>query len=62
MKKSRFTHPSAPEAGQRLRIPPIIGEDLEIRLAALRDVRRRVALGPAALPSTCLYTFFNAHE
>ncbi len=36
------------------------GAELELRLAALKDARMRVALGPKALPSCLAYTLFNA--
>lgn len=36
------------------------GQELELRLAALKDARTRVALGPKALPSCLAYTLFNA--
>jgi transcription initiation factor TFIID subunit 5 len=38
------------------------GSDIQAEIEALRDSRKRVALGPSSLPSICAYTFHNAQE
>ncbi|KAG0306688.1 Transcription initiation factor TFIID subunit 5 [Dissophora globulifera] len=43
-------------------LPPFKGSDIHAEIEALRDSRKRVALGPTSLPSICAYTFHNAHE
>ncbi|KAF8935653.1 Transcription initiation factor TFIID subunit 5 [Dissophora ornata] len=43
-------------------LPPFKGNDIQAEIEALRDSRKRVALGPSSLPSICAYTFHNAHE
>ncbi|KAF9202625.1 Transcription initiation factor TFIID subunit 5 [Haplosporangium sp. Z 27] len=43
-------------------LPPFKGSDIQAEIEALRDSRKRVALGPSSLPSICAYTFHNAHE
>ncbi|KAF9582390.1 Transcription initiation factor TFIID subunit 5 [Lunasporangiospora selenospora] len=43
-------------------LPPFKGSDIQAEIEALRDVRKRVALGPSSLPSICSYTFHNAHD
>ena len=42
--------------------PTSKGSDIQAEIEALRDSRKRVALGPSSLPSICAYTFHNAHE
>ncbi|KAF9915432.1 Transcription initiation factor TFIID subunit 5, partial [Linnemannia zychae] len=43
-------------------LPPFKGSDIQAEIEALRDARKRVALGPSSLPSICTYTFHNAQE
>ncbi|KAF9956224.1 Transcription initiation factor TFIID subunit 5, partial [Modicella reniformis] len=43
-------------------LPPYKGSDIQSEIEALRDSRKRVALGPSSLPSICAYTFHNARE
>ncbi|KAJ1964707.1 Transcription initiation factor TFIID subunit 5 [Dipsacomyces acuminosporus] len=40
-------------------MPPPRGIDVEHQIASLKALRKRVALGPAALPSICMYTLHN---
>ncbi|KAG0055098.1 Transcription initiation factor TFIID subunit 5 [Gryganskiella cystojenkinii] len=43
-------------------MPPFKGSDIQAEIEALRDSRKRAALGPSSLPSICAYTFHNAHK
>lgn len=43
-------------------MPPPRGADIEQQLANLKALRKRVTLGPAALPSVCMYTMHNANN
>ncbi|KAG0203419.1 Transcription initiation factor TFIID subunit 5 [Mortierella sp. GBA30] len=45
-----------------LPLPPFKGSDIQAEIEALRDSRKRAALGPSSLPSICAYTFHNANE
>ncbi|GAA5808931.1 hypothetical protein MFLAVUS_002330 [Mucor flavus] len=36
--------------------------DIQAELESLSELRKRVSLGSAALPSVCLYTFHNTHD
>ncbi|KAI7889043.1 WD40-repeat-containing domain protein [Mucor mucedo] len=38
------------------------GTDIQAELESLSDLRKRVSLGSAALPSVCIYTFHNTHD
>ncbi|PIA14010.1 WD40 repeat-like protein [Coemansia reversa NRRL 1564] len=40
-------------------LPPARGPEVEQQIADLKALRKRVALGPAALPSVCMYTLHN---
>ncbi|KAJ2315426.1 Transcription initiation factor TFIID subunit 5 [Coemansia sp. RSA 2611] len=40
-------------------MPPPRGVEIEQQIANLKALRKRVALGPAALPSVCMYTLHN---
>ncbi|KAI8140498.1 WD40-repeat-containing domain protein [Fennellomyces sp. T-0311] len=42
--------------------PPYRGTDIEAELESLKDLRKRVSLGSASLPSICCYTFHNTHD
>ncbi|KAF9425867.1 Transcription initiation factor TFIID subunit 5 [Podila epigama] len=42
-------------------MPPFKGSDIQAEIEALRESRKRVALGPSSLPSICAYTFHNTH-
>eukprot|EP00730_Choanoeca_flexa_P003596 TRINITY_DN11450_c0_g1_i4.p1 TRINITY_DN11450_c0_g1~~TRINITY_DN11450_c0_g1_i4.p1 ORF type:complete len:677 (+),score=115.39 TRINITY_DN11450_c0_g1_i4:3-2033(+) len=59
-RKRRKDHDKAPKEHERLKFPPVRGPDAELRRAALKEARNRVALGPEQLPSCCAYTMFNA--
>ncbi|KAF9336107.1 Transcription initiation factor TFIID subunit 5 [Podila minutissima] len=43
-------------------LPPFKGSDIQAEIEALRESRKRVALGPSSLPSICAYTFHNTHD
>lgn len=38
------------------------GTDIQAEIDSLRDLRHRVSLGSASLPSICCYTFHNTHD
>eukprot|EP00056_Hartaetosiga_gracilis_P022120 m.28325 g.28325 ORF g.28325 m.28325 type:complete len:673 (-) comp9461_c0_seq2:54-2072(-) len=61
-KKSRRIpdHPKAPHETQRLSFPPVHSRLLEIKKQMVKDAQQRVHLSGKALPSCCMYTFFNA--
>ncbi|KAJ2818370.1 Transcription initiation factor TFIID subunit 5, partial [Coemansia erecta] len=40
-------------------MPPPRGVEIDQQIASLKALRKRVALGPAALPSVCMYTLHN---
>ncbi|KAJ2159268.1 Transcription initiation factor TFIID subunit 5 [Coemansia sp. RSA 552] len=42
-----------------LPMPPPRGAEIDQQIAHLKSLRKRVALGPAALPSVCMYTLHN---
>ncbi|KAI8068048.1 WD40-repeat-containing domain protein [Gongronella butleri] len=41
---------------------PMDKERVEASLEALKEMRKRVAVGSASLPSVCAYTFYNTHD
>ncbi|KAJ1901180.1 Transcription initiation factor TFIID subunit 5 [Kickxella alabastrina] len=41
-------------------MPPPRGVDVDHQMANLKALRKRIALGPAALPSICMYTLHNS--
>ncbi|KAJ1907313.1 Transcription initiation factor TFIID subunit 5 [Coemansia sp. IMI 209127] len=43
-------------------MPPPRGIEVEQQIASLKAVRKRISLGPAALPSVCMYTLHNANN
>ncbi|KAI9482612.1 WD40-repeat-containing domain protein [Zychaea mexicana] len=43
-------------------LPQYRGTDIEAELESLKDLRKRVSLGSASLPSVCCYTFHNTHD
>ncbi|KAI9250494.1 WD40-repeat-containing domain protein [Phascolomyces articulosus] len=43
-------------------LPQYRGTDIEAELESLKDLRKRVSLGNASLPSICCYTFHNTHD
>ncbi|KAI8320440.1 WD40 repeat-like protein [Martensiomyces pterosporus] len=43
-------------------MPPPRGADVEHQIASLKALRKRIALGPAALPSICMYTLHNTNS
>ncbi|KAG0270202.1 Transcription initiation factor TFIID subunit 5 [Actinomortierella ambigua] len=43
-------------------LPPLKGSDIQAEIELLRDLRKRVSLGPGALPSICAYTFHNTND
>ncbi|RUP30964.1 WD40 associated region in TFIID subunit-domain-containing protein [Jimgerdemannia flammicorona] len=38
------------------------GTDVQAEVDAIKDLRKRLALGPGSLPSVCCYTFHNSHD
>ncbi|KAI9311313.1 WD40-repeat-containing domain protein [Dichotomocladium elegans] len=42
--------------------PPYRGTDIQAEIDSLNDLRKRVSLGSASLPSICCYTFHNTHD
>ncbi|ORY00702.1 WD40 repeat-like protein [Basidiobolus meristosporus CBS 931.73] len=40
-------------------LPPIKGFDIQAEIDSIVDLRKRLKLGPGALPSICMYTFHN---
>ncbi|KAJ3032289.1 Transcription initiation factor TFIID subunit 5 [Rhizophlyctis rosea] len=45
-----------------VKIPPRKLLDAETEIKALREISKRVNLGPSVLPSICCYTFHNAYD
>ncbi|KAJ1993654.1 Transcription initiation factor TFIID subunit 5 [Coemansia umbellata] len=43
-------------------MPPPRGIEIEQQIANLKAVRKRISLGPAALPSICMYTLHNTNN
>ncbi|KAJ2591802.1 Transcription initiation factor TFIID subunit 5 [Coemansia sp. RSA 1722] len=43
-------------------MPPPRGIEIEHQIASLKALRKRIALGPAALPSICMYTMHNTND
>ncbi|KAI8644361.1 WD40-repeat-containing domain protein [Parasitella parasitica] len=41
---------------------PYRSTDIQAELDSLSDLRKRVSMGSAALPSVCIYTFHNTHD
>jgi transcription initiation factor TFIID subunit 5 len=54
--------PDAPDQALSVPLPARKLLEVEKEIEALREVRERVALGPAALPSICCYTFHNTRD
>ncbi|KAI9471587.1 Transcription initiation factor TFIID subunit 5 [Coemansia sp. RSA 989] len=50
---------SALSARDAIPMPPPRGVEIEQQIANLKALRKRVVLGPAALPSVCMYTLHN---
>eukprot|EP00038_Savillea_parva_P011335 m.196804 g.196804 ORF g.196804 m.196804 type:complete len:680 (+) comp19909_c0_seq1:100-2139(+) len=46
----------------RIPLPELRGRSLQMQLDQLKEMRQRVDLGRNALPSACMYTFFNTAE
>ncbi|KAJ1832794.1 Transcription initiation factor TFIID subunit 5, partial [Coemansia sp. RSA 2703] len=46
-------------AREAVPMPPPHGAEIEHQIASLKALRKRIALGPAALPSICMYTLHN---
>lgn len=59
-KKPRTLGPEVPPRN-RVPLPLPKGKDYELRVRALEQMQKQVALSSTALPSACLYTLFNAH-
>lgn len=38
------------------------GTDIQAEIDSLKDLRKRISLGSASLPSICCYTFHNTHD
>ncbi|KAJ2556796.1 Transcription initiation factor TFIID subunit 5 [Coemansia sp. RSA 1933] len=43
-------------------MPPPRGIEIEQQIATLKAIRKRISLGPAALPSVCMYTLHNSNN
>ncbi|KAI8990331.1 WD40-repeat-containing domain protein [Pilobolus umbonatus] len=43
-------------------ISPFRGADIHAEIESLNDLRKRISLGTASLPSICLYTFHNTQD
>ncbi|KAJ2610547.1 Transcription initiation factor TFIID subunit 5 [Coemansia sp. RSA 1804] len=43
-------------------MPPPRGIEIEQQIASLKAIRKRISLGPAALPSVCMYTLHNTEN
>ena len=46
----------------RVPLPPARGRELQMKIEQLKEIRKRVELSAAKLPSACLYSFFNATD
>ncbi|KAK9760044.1 Transcription initiation factor TFIID subunit 5, partial [Basidiobolus ranarum] len=46
-------------AREDIPLPPIKGLDIQAEIDGIVDLRKRLKLGPGALPSICMYTFHN---
>lgn len=46
----------------RVPLPPARGRELQMKIEQLKEIRKRVELNAANLPSACLYSFFNATD
>ncbi|KAJ2787582.1 Transcription initiation factor TFIID subunit 5 [Coemansia interrupta] len=49
-------------AREAMPMPPPHGAEVEHQIASLKALRKRIALGPAALPSICMYTLHNTNS
>ncbi|KAJ3053007.1 Transcription initiation factor TFIID subunit 5 [Rhizophlyctis rosea] len=47
---------------ETLKIPPKKLIDAEAEIRVLKDISRRISLGPNVLPSICCYTFHNSYD
>ncbi|CDH56267.1 transcription initiation factor tfiid subunit 5 [Lichtheimia corymbifera JMRC:FSU:9682] len=43
-------------------LPQYRGTDIQAEIDSLKDLRKRISLGSASLPSICCYTFHNTHD
>lgn len=57
--KKTKSDPNAPPA-DRIPIPELKDNDKKEKIKALRELSKRVNLGPESLPSICFYTLLNA--
>ncbi|KAK9242994.1 WD40-repeat-containing domain protein [Lipomyces tetrasporus] len=61
-------HKPEPESDTPVRdilpLPPFKGADVEAEVAAIKDARSRLKIGPiqASSPSVCMYTFHNTYD
>ncbi|KAK9387045.1 WD40-repeat-containing domain protein [Lipomyces mesembrius] len=68
MQEFQELHKQEPEADAPVRdilpLPPFNGADVEAEIAAVKDARSRLNIGPiqASLPSVCMYTFHNTYD
>ncbi|CAH0557206.1 unnamed protein product [Brassicogethes aeneus] len=58
--KKTKSDPNAPP-NDRIPVPDLRDNDKHEKVKALREVSKRVALGPESLPSVCCYTLLNAN-
>jgi hypothetical protein len=47
---------------ERIPLPDLSEEEVQARLQVLAEARQAVRLGPASLPSICMYTFLNTRN
>ncbi|KAK9432780.1 WD40-repeat-containing domain protein [Lipomyces doorenjongii] len=68
MQEFQELHKQEPDADAPVRdilpLPPFNGADVEAEIAAVKDARSRLKIGPiqASLPSVCMYTFHNTYD
>ncbi|KAK9240195.1 WD40-repeat-containing domain protein [Lipomyces kononenkoae] len=68
MQEFQELHKQEPEEDAPVRdvlpLPPFKGADVEAEIAAVKDARSRLKIGPAqaSLPSVCMYTFHNTYD
>ncbi|CAO3591016.1 unnamed protein product [Absidia cylindrospora] len=52
----------SPIFGEVFSRSPTQSADIQAELDALKDLRKRISVGTASLPSVCAYTFYNTHD
>ncbi|KAJ1679634.1 Transcription initiation factor TFIID subunit 5, partial [Spiromyces aspiralis] len=60
--KGQFNFGLDPIPADSILAPPPRGPDVAAQIQRLKDARKRVVLGPAALPSICMYTIHNTSD